>query len=99
KEVLGHLIDSERIFGERALRFARGDAAELPGFEENDYVRQARFDDVPLAELVAEFEHLRRSHLWFFRHLHADAWGRSGIANRHRVTVRALAYIVVGHER
>jgi hypothetical protein len=99
KQVLGHIIDSERVFADRALRFARRDAAELPGFDENDYALHALSDDFPLAELVEEFEHLRRSHVGFFRHLHADDWDCSGIANKNRVTVRALAYAIVGHER
>src|SRR5262245_997170 len=67
KEVVGHLTDCERVFGYRALRFARGDATPLPGFDENAYARAAGFDRVPLADLVDEFEALRRSHLGLFR--------------------------------
>jgi hypothetical protein len=99
REVLGHIIDCERIFAIRALRFARSDPAELPGFDENDYARQARSDDFPLAEHLEEYEHLRRSHQSLFRHFHADDWAKSGVANGHRITVRALAYVLVGHER
>jgi hypothetical protein len=99
KEVVGHLVDSERIFGVRALRFARQDSTHLPGFDENDYVRSARFDARTLASLVQEFELVRRSHLLFFRGLEDDAWLRSGVANGHSVSVRALASIIAGHER
>jgi uncharacterized damage-inducible protein DinB len=99
KEVLGHLIDSERIFGIRALRFARQDRAELPGFDENEYVQRARFDARTLGSLAQEFELVRRSHLLFFRGLDGEAWLRSGVANGQSVTVRALAYIIAGHER
>jgi hypothetical protein len=99
KQVLGHLIDAERIFGVRALRFARRDQTELPGFDENDYVRNARFDAQSLSSLVQEFELVRRSHLLFFRGLDGEAWLRSGVANGHPVTVRALAYVIAGHER
>ena len=99
KEVVGHLIDSERIFGARALRFARQDPTELPGFDENHYVRHAGFDSRPLGSLAREFEFVRWSHILFFRGLDGEAWLRSGVANGHAVTVRALAYIIAGHER
>jgi hypothetical protein len=99
KDVVGHLIDCERIFGVRALRFARQDANELPGFDENDYAVQAHCDARSLADLIQEFAHVRRSHLYLFRALSEDAWRRRGVANGHSVTVRALAYIIAGHER
>ncbi len=99
KEVVGHLIDCERIFGVRALRFARNDPTALPGFDENPYVAIAHFDARPMDSLVQEFELLRRSHLLFFGGLDGEAWLRSGVANDHPVTVRALAYVIAGHER
>jgi hypothetical protein len=97
KEVVGHLIDAERIFGYRALRFARRDRTELPGFEENDYVRNARFDARSLGSLVEEFELVRRSHLLFFRGLDEEAWDQSGVANGYPIKVRTLAAVIVGH--
>lgn len=99
KQVIGHLTDGERIFGYRALRFARGDETPLPGFEENDYANPANIAHLKLADLVSEFESVRRSTLALFRNLPAEAWARGGLANNSRVTVRALAYIVVGHVR
>src|SRR5271165_1796043 len=69
KQVVGHLTDCERVFGYRALRFARGDSTPLAGFDENAYARSAPLDGVPLADLVAEFASLRRSHVAFFEHL------------------------------
>jgi DinB superfamily len=99
KEVVGHVTDAERIFGCRALRFARGDATPLPGFDENVYVRAAEFDRTPLQDLVCGFEAVRQSHLCFFRSLSAAAWSRTGEANGNAVSVRALAYIIVGHAR
>src|SRR5436305_7813101 len=99
KEVVGHLTDSERVFGYCALRFGRGDATPLPSFDENEYVKAAKFDRLPLAALVDEFEALRRSHVLLFRHLPAEAWTLSGKANSSPITVRALAYILVGHVR
>jgi hypothetical protein len=99
KQVLGHIIDCERVFGFRALAVARRDTAELPGFDENAYMKNVDFDAIPVADLVDEYEHLRRSHLAFFRHLPPDAWTRTGIANGSPISVRALAYVIVGHER
>jgi DinB superfamily len=99
KQVVGHLTDSERVFGYRALRFARGDATPLPGFDENAYAKAIHLDDFPLKQLVSEFADLRRSHVAFFEHLSEEAWRRRGTANNASVSVRALAYILIGHER
>jgi hypothetical protein len=99
REVVGHLIDSERVFGYRALRFARGDATPLPGFDENAYATAGSFDRCSLASLRDEFDFLRRSHLGLFSNLTEEAWDRRGTANNAEITVRALAYVLVGHER
>jgi hypothetical protein len=99
KEVVGHVTDSERIFGYRALRFARNDPTPLPGFDENAYARAAESDRQQLRELVAEFEAVRRSHLSLFGNLTDAAWTRRGSANGNDVSVRALAYIIIGHQR
>lgn len=98
KELLGHLIDGERVFAYRALAIARGDRASLPGMDQDDYVAAAGFDRLPLTALVDEFEHVRRSTLALLSGLDDDAWGRSGIANGVSVTVRALAFIIAGHQ-
>jgi uncharacterized damage-inducible protein DinB len=98
KQLLGHLIDTERIFGYRALRFARNDDTPLSGFEQDEYVSHASFDEYALADLASEFEHVRRSNLLLFKHLSAEAWGRTGKASDSEVSVRALAYIIAGHE-
>jgi hypothetical protein len=98
KELLGHVIDTERIFAYRALRFSRNDATPLPGYEQDDYIRNASFDDYPLGELADEFESVRRSTLFLFKHLTRDAWMRRGKANEGEASVRALAYIIAGHE-
>jgi len=99
KEVVGHLTDTERIFGYRTLRFARADSTPLPGFDENAYVRAADFDHLSLTNLLGEFEAVRRSHAYLFRSLNAAAWSRMGEANGNPVSVRALAYNIVGHAR
>lgn len=99
KEVVGHIIDTERVFGYRALRFARGDRTPLPGFDENAYADAADFDRIALSDLADEFASLRRSHIHFFSGLTADAWSRRGIANDAEISVLAMAYILVGHVR
>ena len=98
KELVGHLIDSERIFAYRALRFARNDQTPLSGFEQDDYVRSASFDDRSLADLTNEFEHVRRANISLFASLDPEAYSRRGPANEVEISVRALAYIMAGHE-
>jgi hypothetical protein len=97
-ELIGHLIDSERVFASRALRFARNDPTPLPGFEQDDYVNNSSFDSYPLTELASELRAVRESTVFLFKHLQEDAWMRRGIANDAEVSVRALAYIIAGHE-
>jgi len=97
-ELIGHLIDSERIFCARALRFARNDPTPLPGFEQDDYVRNSKFDAYPLAELASELDAVRRASIFLFKHLEEPAWMNRGTANNAEVSVRALAYIIAGHE-
>jgi hypothetical protein len=98
KEVVGHLTDAERVFACRALRFGRGDETPLPGFEQDDYVRRGGFEARTLTDLASEFEHLRRANLLLFRGFEAEALGRKGVASGHEITVRALLWIMAGHE-
>jgi hypothetical protein len=98
KEMLGHLIDAERVFSYRALRFARNDGTPLASFEQDDYVRAGGFDDRPLGDLIEEFVCVRRATVWLFRPLSAEAWMRRGVASGNPVSVRALAYVIAGHE-
>lgn len=97
-EVVGHLIDAERIFAIRALRFSRGDKTPLPGFEQDDYVAAGKFGDYPLSELASELETVRKATCFLFRHMSDEATARRGAANGAEVSVRALAYIAAGHE-
>lgn len=99
REMVGHIIDCERIFGYRALCLARGEQQPLPGFEQDDYAAAAGHDQVPLAALATEFADLRASHISMFEHLTADAWTRIGVVNGHPTSARAMAYVLVGHAR
>lgn len=98
KEVLGHICDAERIFAYRALRIARADATPMEGFEQDDYVRNGPFAQRLLSDSVEDFIAVRRATLSLFRNLDEAAWSRCGVANKNEVTVRALAYIIAGHE-
>jgi hypothetical protein len=97
KQVVGHMIDCERIFGYRALRLARGDATPLPGFDENAYMERVNFDRAALADLLDEFGLVRRSNILMLGQLDADAWLRQGVVNNHSMTVRAIACVMAGH--
>lgn len=98
-EVVGHVADTERVFAYRALRFARNDATPLPGFEQDDYVPFGGFDARPLPDLARELEAVRTASLALFRGLDQDAVGRRGTANGVEFTVRAIPWILAGHER
>lgn len=97
--VVAHVIDSERVFAYRALRFARGDRSPLAGFDENAYAPESGADARTLRSLADEFELLRRANLEMFRGFPAEAWTRRGEANGNEVSVRALAFILAGHAR
>jgi uncharacterized damage-inducible protein DinB len=98
KEVLGHVCDTERIFAYRALRIARADQTPMAGFEQDDYVKYGPFARAPLAEIIEDYIAVRRATITLFRNLDEVAWTRRGVANKNEVTVRALAYIIAGHE-
>jgi len=99
KELIGHIIDGERVFAYRALRMARGDKTPLAGFEQDDYVTASGSDRRTLADLVDEFAHLRAANLRFFRSLEPAAWERTGTASDNPFIVCAFPYILAGHER
>lgn len=97
KQVVGHMIDSERILAYRALCIARGEKANLPAFEEDDYVAHASFNDRTLNELAREFGVVRESTLLLYRHMNDEELDRLGMANDTPVTPRALAFFIAGH--
>ncbi len=98
REVLGHIIDTERIMSYRALSFARGDHNALPGVDQDDFMRNSNFDERDWSGMIAEFVLMRRANILMFDNLPDDAWNRRGVASEHEITVRALGYIVAGHE-
>lgn len=98
KEVVGHMSDTERVFSYRAMRIARGDQTPLPGFEQDDYVNNGGFGERRLADLAEEFAAVRSGSIALFRSLNEAAWARRGTASGKEVSVRALAFMVAGHE-
>jgi hypothetical protein len=99
REVVGHVIDAERVFAYRALRIARGDTTPLAAFDEDAYARTAGSDQRTLADLAEELRAVRESTVALFASLPDEAWTRSGTASGKTVSVRALAYIAAGHAR
>jgi hypothetical protein len=97
-EIVGHLADCERIFSYRALRIARNDPTPLPGADLEAYVAAANFESRPLADVVADYVAVRHATVALWRGLDAAAWTRRGTADGNAISVRALAYILAGHE-
>jgi len=97
REVVGHLSDAERVYGFRAMALARNDANPLPKYDPDGYVAAASFDDRTMASLIDEFLAVREATIRFFENLPADAWSRRGLMGGNPLSVRALAFIAVGH--
>ena len=99
RQVVGHLTDAERVFAYRMLRFSRADETPLPGFDEDHFVAQGAYDARTLSDLTAEFRHLREANLHMIRGLEPAMLTRTGLANGHAISVRALAFVMIGHVR
>jgi hypothetical protein len=97
RQVINHLIDTERVFVVRALWFARGFDTPLPSYDQEIAARGAEADAIAWSDHIEEFHNVRLATISFFRNLPQDAWLRSGIASDKRFTVRALAFIAAGH--
>lgn len=98
KQVLGHITEWERIFSHRALCLARGIDGQLPGYDQEQLVAAAGFDTRSWASLLAEHAAVRAATIMLFDGLHAPDWERAGLCSGSRTTVRALAYVIAGHE-
>jgi uncharacterized damage-inducible protein DinB len=98
KEVVGHVIDVERVFAYRALHFARGDTAPLPSMEQDEWARAAEAGQRSLSALLDEFAVVRQATLAMFQGFDPDAWLRRGTASGFEFTVRSLPYLIAGHE-
>lgn len=98
KEVLGHMIDTERVFAYRALRIARNDKTLLSSFDQDAFVAAAGFDSRPWTDLLGEFELLRRVNVLMFRGFDKGVWEYRGNVNGNEMSVRAAAFVIAGHE-
>lgn len=97
KEMTGHIIDTERVMAYRMMCFARGEQHALPGFEEDDYVKNASFSSRSLLSLSEEFAAVRKANLYLFKSLNDTELKRSGIASDRNITVNALLFVIAGH--
>jgi hypothetical protein len=99
RDVVLHMADTERVMGYRALRIARGDTTPLASFDENVFAPMAQANARSMESLMDELEAVRRATIAMLEGFPDDAWGRWGTASDKSVTVRALAWIIAGHER
>ena len=97
KEVLGHVIDSERVFADRAMRFARGDTTPLPGIDQNVLMERAEFQGRALGSMLSELHHLRSANLDLFESFSPEVLLRRGVASEVSFSVRSLVFIIAGH--
>ncbi|PIX00293.1 MAG: hypothetical protein COZ80_00925 [Ignavibacteria bacterium CG_4_8_14_3_um_filter_37_9] len=99
KEVLAHIVDSERIFGYRVLAISRGEKNPLPGFAENEYVRNGKYENRSFKSLLAEYSHLSSANLELFKSLDEEMLAQKGTASGKEVTARAILFVTIGHEK
>lgn len=97
KQLIGHINDTEKIMFFRALCIARTEQQAFPGFDQDEYVHAADFDNVPLPDLMEDFEHTRHAIAYFVKHLSKDASRRQGTVSGNTTSARALIYIIPGH--
>jgi hypothetical protein len=97
KQVVGHMIDTEKIFGYRAHRIASRDVTPLPGFDQDEMVRHSDYEDADLQKLVEEFGAVRKANLMFLQRIAPDRWQQRGICDDQEITVRAIAFVLAGH--
>lgn len=99
KDIIQHLIDAERVFSYRAMRISRNDKTPLPGFEENDYVDNAYANGRSIQDLLTELSAVRQSTLLLFKSFSKEQFERMGIASNAEVSVRAIGFIIIGHQK
>jgi len=99
RQVFGHVLDMEWVFAARAFHFARAVPGDLPGVDQDDTMKVVDFETTPWPALIDQYRHVRAANIALFQSFDAAAWERKGIASGNPVTVRALAYIIAGHER
>lgn len=99
KDIIQHVMDTERIFAYRALRFSRNDKTALPSFEEDDYANNTNSNSRSIQDLLTEFSALRHSTLLFYKSLSEEQLKRIGTASGNQISVRALGFVMIGHQK
>jgi hypothetical protein len=99
KELLGHIIDGERMFAYRVLRISRGDKTPIEGFEQDGYIENAYANERTFGDLLREFSLIREANVMLFDHIKPEMWKWTGTANDVEISVRALIWIMAGHVR
>ncbi len=99
KELLGHMVDSERIFAYRALAISRGEMQSLPGFDENEYMQHAGYENQSLAEVIAQYQATRAATVALVQSFTLTQGNAIGLANGHKISARALSWMIAGHEK
>lgn len=99
KDIIQHIIDAERIFAYRALRISRNDKTPLAGFEENDFVNNTEANKRSIQDLLTEFSAVRQSNILFFKSLSDEQFLRMGTASENAISVRAIGFILIGHQK
>ncbi|WP_187261786.1 DinB family protein [Pontibacter beigongshangensis] len=98
KEVLVHMVDTERVFAYRALRFARQDKTPLSGFDQDTYIVPSKAASRTIASILNEYAAVRQATIELFKNLDGEALNQTGVASNHEISVRALGYAILGHE-
>jgi uncharacterized damage-inducible protein DinB len=96
-QIIEHLMDTERIFLNRILRFSRNDATELPGFNENQYASNARSNEIPIEKLMQQYVEIRQTTVSTFSNFNEEELMRTGVANGQEISVLAMGFILIGH--
>ena len=99
KEIIQHVIDTERIFAYRALRISRNDQTPLPGFDENEYSNNTEANKRGLQDLLTELSAVRHSNIFLFKSFSEEQLQRTGIASNAGISVRAIGFIMIGHQK
>jgi len=99
KDIIQHIIDAERIFSYRALRISRNDKTPLPGFEENEFVKNTNANNRNIQELLTEFSAVRHSNLFLFKSFSQEQLTKMGVVSDNDVSVRALGFLIIGHQK
>ena len=97
KELIGHICDCDRVFASRMLHIAKGQKENLPGFDENEFMKHSNFDDFPLSDLIEQFKTLRESNIFLFNTFTEEMWDAEGLADHRKFSVRTILYLTVGH--